>query len=482
MREKALLTWKNASRRRQQFDQEEGSLKVHRTRSVRRPTVTTDGENLVSHAGAGLLSELADRSGLTEALSVAMGDCGISWHTHDPGVVLSHLAVSIADGADCLSDLAVLRNQEDVFGPVASQATAWRALEAVTSLELAGMASAAAKARATVWAAASTKLDALTVDFDATLVTSHSDKQDAAPTYKRGYGFHPFGVWLDETGEPLAAMLRPGNAGANCGADHVSLLGQAIDALPEQYRAGHQPGDDASLVAHPILARADSAGASHDFVDALGERNIGFSIGYQVDGRVRDALLLTPEEDWTKATNGDGAGRHGAWVAELSELVDLSAWPEGTRLICRRERPHPGAQLSLFDMAEGWRHTCFITDTAGGDLAGLERRHRGHARVEDRIRNWKDCGLANLPFEDYVRNQAWVATSLLAGCLLAWAQHTCLDGVLARAEPKTLRYRLLHVGARMAHRGGQLIMRIDRRWPWRHELEAAYRRLRVVLA
>lgn len=457
-------------------------MKVNRTRSVRRLKVTTDGENLVSHAGTALLSELADRSGLTEALSVAMGDCGISWHTHDPGVVLSHLAVSIADGADCLSDLAVLRNQQELFGPVASQATAWRAVEAVTSLELAGIAAAAARARATVWAAASTTLDSLTFDFDATLVTSHSEKQDAAPTYKRGYGFHPFGVWLDETAEPLAAMLRPGNAGANCAADHVTLLAEAIEALPLEYRAGHQLGDDASLVTHPILARADSAGASHDFVDALVERNIGFSLGYAVDGRVRDALLLVQEEDWTKAVDADGAGRDGAWVVELSDLVDMSAWPEGTRLICRRERPHPGAQLSLFDMAEGWRHTCFITDTSLGDLAGLECRHRGHARVEDRIRNWKDCGLANLPFEDYVRNQAWVATSMLSGCLLAWAQQICLDGDLAKAEPKTLRYRLLHVGARMAHRGGELIMRIDRCWPWRHELEAAYRRLRVALA
>ncbi len=456
-------------------------MKVHRTCSVRRPSVTTDGDNLVSHAGTALLSELADRSGLTEALSVAMGDCGISWHTHDPGVVLSHLAVSIADGADCLSDLAVLREQSELFGPVASQATAWRAVEAVTSLELRGIAKAAAAARAKVWAVAPTKLDALTFDFDATLVTSYSDKQDAAPTYKRGYGFHPFGVWLDETAEPLAAMLRPGNAGANCAADHVTLLAEAIDALPLEYRAGHGPGDDASLVCHPILARADSAGASHGFVDALVERNIGYSIGFPVEGRERDALLLVQEEDWTKAVNADGAGRDGAWVIELSDLVDLSEWPEGTRLICRRERPHPGAQLSLFDIGQGWRHTCFITDTQADDIAALECRHRGHARVEDRIRNWKDCGLVNLPFEDYVRNQAWVATSMLAGCLLAWSQRLCLEGELAKAEPKSLRYRLLHVAALLVRRGRRLVMRLDRTWPWRNELEAAFRRLRMAL-
>lgn len=168
-------------------------MKVHRNRSVRRPLVTVDGENLVSHAGTGLLAEMADRSGLTHALSVAMGECGISWHTHDPGVVLAHLAVAIADGADCLSDLAVLREQDDLFGPVASQATAWRTIEAVTSVELRGVNQAVAAARAKVWVAADINLDALTFDFDATLVTAHSDKQDAAPTYKRGFGFHRSG-------------------------------------------------------------------------------------------------------------------------------------------------------------------------------------------------------------------------------------------------------------------------------------------------
>jgi uncharacterized protein (DUF1684 family) len=182
-------------------------VKVNRSRCVARPQVTTDGEGLVSHAGTGLLAEAADRSGLTVAMSQAMADCGISWHTHDPGVVLTHLAVAIADGADCLSDMAVLREQDELFGPVASHATAWRAVEAVASFELRGIARAAAQARAAVWAAGGGP-DTVTLDFDATLVTAHSDKQDAAPTYKRGFGFHPLGVWLDETAEPLAAMLR----------------------------------------------------------------------------------------------------------------------------------------------------------------------------------------------------------------------------------------------------------------------------------
>lgn len=457
-------------------------MKVHPKRSVARPQVTTDGEGLVSQAGVALLAELADRSGLTGAMSWAMGECGISWHTHDPGIVLTHLAVAIANGADCLADMAVLRAQPELFDPIASEATVWRAIRAATSVELRRIPVGLAQARERVWDAAGvTPETGLTLDFDATLVTAHSDKQDAAPTYKRGFGFHPLGVWADEPQEPLAAMLRPGNAGSNCAADHVVLLGEAIEGLPPAWRAGHQPGDDAAEVVCPMLVRADSAGATHWFVEALVERNVGYSIGYSIDGRIRDALVLVQEEDWEPATEADGARRPGAYVAELTDLVNLSAWPEGCRLIVRRERPHPGAQLSFFDTQEGWRHTAFITNTPGGHTAALELRHRSHARVEDRVRAWKDCGLANLPFESYTRNQAWVAVTQVAQCLLSWTQNLCLDGLLARAEPKTLRQRLLHVAARLARRHRRLYLRIDTTWPWNQPLANAYQRLRHAL-
>jgi len=153
--------------------------------------------------------------------------------------------------------------------------------------------------------------------------------------------------------------------------------------------------------------------------------------------------LTFQEEDWVEAIEVDGTVRDGAWVAELTDLMDLSTWSEDARLICRRERPHPGAQLSLFDTSEGFRHTCFITNAnaLSIDAAALELRQRGHARVEDRVRCWKDCGLQNLPFVSFTQNLAWVATSLIAGALLSWAQMTCLDGELKKAEPKTLRYR-----------------------------------------
>jgi hypothetical protein len=453
-------------------------LKVHVSRSVHRPKVTTDGRNIVSHAGTGLLAELADRSGLTGAMSEAMADCGISWHTHDPGVVLTHLAIAVADGADCLSDMAVLAEQAELFGPVASRTTTWRALEAVCSPEQRAIKQAVGKARERAWTA-SPPGATLVIDFDATLITAHSDKQDAAPTYKKGFGFHPLASWCDTTSEPLAAMLRPGNAGSNSAADHLELLDETLAALPPEYQLGHEPGDDRSLVIHPILVRADSAGATHDFVRGLREANVAFSIGYPVDENVRSALFLAEEEDWEPAVELDGSRRAGAWVTELSGLVDLSSWPDGTRLISRRERPHPGAQLSLFDTHEGFRHTCFITDHKGKDVPVRELSHRGHARVEDGVRNWKDCGMRNLPFESFVRNDAWMALTLIAGALLSWMKMACLDGELAKAEPKTLRYRVLHVAAILVRRGRKLVLRLDRTWPWAHDLQMAFARLRA---
>jgi hypothetical protein len=440
--------------------------------------VIPDAKNLVSHAGAALLAELADRSGLTEAMSVAMEECGIKWHTHDPGVVLTHLAVAIADGADCLADIAALKEQEELFGPVASVATAWRAVHATAVFELRAIPVALAQARERVWAA-KPPVGPMIWDFDSTLLNVHSEKEDAAPTYKRGFGFNPLAVWCDNTKEPLGAILRPGNAAPNDTDDHLELLEQVVRSVPPEYQLGHEEDDDPALVVHPILVRADSAGASHRFVQSLSIANFDYSIGFSIRGSVRDALLLAQEEDWVKARELDGGIRDGAEVIELTEICELKGWPADMRVICRRERPHPGAQLSLFDTQAGWRHTCFITNTKGDDIAALELRHRGHARVEDRVRCWKACGLANLPFDGYCANEAWVAVSVIAGSLLAWSQMTCFDGALAKAEPKTMRYRVLHVAAVLAHRGRDLIVHLDETWPWSSELATAFTRLRA---
>jgi hypothetical protein len=262
--------------------------------------------------------------------------------------------------------------------------------------------------------------------------------------------------------------------------DHLELLDQAIGSLPPEYQVGHQSGDEPGPVRHHILVRADSAGATHDFVSGLTEANIEYSIGHPVDQGVREALLSFQEEDWVEALEADGTDRDGAWVAELTDLMDLSAWGEDARLICRRERPHPGAQLSLFDTSEGFRHTCFITNASAlkFDAAALECRQRGHARVEDRVRCWKDCGLKNLPFASFTQNLAWVATSLTAGALIAWAQMICLDGELKKAEPKTIRYRLLHVAATLV-RHRRLILGLDETWRWAATLRRAFLRLRT---
>jgi len=456
---------------------------VKAIRSVLRPQVTTDGAGLVSHAGAGVLAELADRAGVTGGLTGLLARHGHRWRVHEPGVTLVQTATAIADGARRVAGVDSVR-QSGLFPGVASYSTVWRSIFKLGGeLESTGVHAVLAAARQRVWAAAPPGRlpHGLTIDVDSTLVNVHSDKQHAAPTYKRGFGMHPIGVWCDDTSEPLAAMLRPGNAGANDATDHIDIVGLAVDGLPAAYRAGHQPGDVAETATHPLRVRADSAGATHAFVAHLRERNVGFSVGYHVTAAVQGALCRLADTAWRPADNVDGAPRDGAQVTELSGLVPLDTWPTGTRLICRRERPHPGAQLSLFEEINGWRHTTFLTDAADSDIAALEADHRRHARVEDRIRNWKACGLTDLPHWDYGSNEAWLALTVIATALIAWLQLTCLDGDLAKAEPATLRYRLFHTAGRLARHAGRLTLRLDAHWPWRHQAATAYHRLRAAI-
>jgi hypothetical protein len=311
------------------------------------------------------------------------------------------------------------------------------------------------------------------LDFDATLVTAHSEKESAASTYKMGFGFHPLGCWLDETHEALAAILRPGNAAANTAADHVTVLDMALAQLPVQPK-GVDPEAGVEM-----LARADSAGATHGFVNALRERGIEFSVGFDVTEAVRVAILALPDHAWGEAIRQDCELREGAEIAELTAYLDLSGWPAGTRAVVRREEPHPGAQFNLFDPA-GWRHQVFICDSADPDISYLEARHRGHARVEDRIRCAKDTGLRNFPFHDFAANQAWLEVILGACDLIAWTQQLCLDGELATAEPKRLRYCLLHTPGRLAHHARRSVLRLARTWPWANQLRLGFVRLRKI--
>ena len=310
------------------------------TRLVRSRTVTGDGEGLVSHAGLVWLGEVADRSGLTAGLSEVLAEA--PRRRHDPGVGLAQLVLALADGAECLSDLDAFRGQPHLVGPVPSRSNVQRAFDALGPAELRRLAGARAAARAAAWeAGAGPDADEAIIDLDATIVRTRADKEDAAPTHKRTYGHHPLAAMLAETGEVLAGMFRPGNAGANCAADHVVTLAAAIDQLPEEWQAGHLAGDDPALAVHKLLVRTDSAGASHWFAEECRVRNIGFSLGYWIDGRVRDALLLVQEEDWEPAREAGGQIRDGAQVVEITGLVNLDAWPAGTRLIVRREHPIP---------------------------------------------------------------------------------------------------------------------------------------------
>lgn len=440
---------------------------MNATQAARRVKVTGDGRGVAGHAGALLVAELADRVGLTSGLSAAMAHTRRRRSRHDPGVVLAHLAVSLADGGDCLADIAVLRNQPELFGMVASDPTVFRVLDSIHADGLRNIAAARARARAVVWAAGAAPGEVV-IDIDGTLIDAHSEKQDATPTYKRGFGFYPIVAYLDESGEALAGLLRPGRAGSNDAADHLVVLDRALAQLPV----------DAAEVA--MLVRTDTAGATHDFVDGCRDRQVRFSIGLPVDHRVRDALLLTREEDWTPAVESDGSARHGAWVTELTDLVEHH-WPEGTRVIARRERPHPGAQLTLFDQHEGFRHQVFITDQPDADIATLELRHRHRAHVENRIRAAKDTGLRNLPCVDVVCNDAWLQLVLCAQDLIAWTQTLCFEGALRVAEPKRLRHRVFHAAAQIARTGRQTIVRFQHTWPWTTDIVTAFCRLRVAL-
>jgi len=434
--------------------------------------VTADGDGVVGHAGAALLAELADRLGLTAALGWRAGQTKTHRHRHQAGRVLRDLAVLLADGGDCLSDLAALRDQPELFGSVASTATAWRVVQQVAGdeLGLAGIRAARAHARGRAWTAgAHPDADLLVVDVDGTLLDAHSDKQGAAGTYKHGYGFYPLVAFLDRgdgTGEALAGLLRPGNAGSNTAADHLELVDLALAQLPQ------------AASTQPILVRADTGGATHALTDYLRERGIGFSISLPTDERVRAAMLAIPQGAWTPAVDATGQPRSGAEVAELATL-ELAGWPQGTRAICRREDPHPGAQLSFTD-ADGHRFQVFLTDQPDPDLAALELRHRQRARIEDRIRAAKATGLRNLPFDRWRRNAVWLELVLMACDLTCWTQALLLDGELAVCEPKALRYRLLHVAARISRHARRLIVRLQRTWPWAHTLAAAFIRLRAL--
>jgi hypothetical protein len=440
-------------------------LKVQRDGRRFTIDVVPDGDGLVSHVGAALLAEAADRLGLTDALSRALAPMRERRGRHDPGRVVRDLAVMLADGGDCLADLRAVRDQQPLFGPVASDATAFRVIDRIAgdSALLGALRAARSRARAAAWDAGAAP-ERIVIDIDATLITAHSEKDGAAGTFKRGFGFHPLLAYLDESREALAGVLRPGNAGANTAADHIDMVDLALEQLPRQVVEQAQ-----------IVVRTDSAAATHELTDGLRVAKINFLMGLDLTAGVREAILGLPEQAWRPAVRQDGGTREGAWVAELTDHLDLSAWPEGARVIVRRERPHPGAQLSFTDH-DGHRFLATLTDVAGNPVE-LECLHRARASAEDRVRNGKQTGLENLPFRDFDHNAVWLELSLIAQDLIAWTQALTLTGDLAVCEPKTLRYRLLHTAARVAFHARRATLRLQRSWPWSHALAAPFARL-----
>jgi hypothetical protein len=452
--------------------QEDVILRVKHHTPIGSLAVEADAGGLVSRSGTVLAVELAGRLGVMSGLSAVLGHLHRRRPAHDPGRVLVDLAVMLIDGGECVADLGALVDQPDLFGQVASHSTASRVLHAIGSGERAAVRAARAAARERAWRLGG-RPDRIVLDFDSHLLAVHSEKERAAPNRKHGFGFHPLGCWLDESGEALAMILRPGNAGANTAADHVTVLTAALGQLPADVsdRERDEPVE--------ILARSDSAGATHVFADELREQRIAFSLGYNVTETVGQAALALPDAAWRPAVDADGQERDGAWVAELTGHVELAAWPEGTRLIVRKERPHPGAQLRFTDVG-GHRYQAFLTDQAGDDLASLEVTHRLHARVEDRIAEARELGLARLPFHAFSDNETWIELILLAQDLLAWTRTLILDPTSARLAPKRLRHRLLHVAGRLTRSGRRRTLHLPARWPWASALIYAFTRLRAL--
>lgn len=452
--------------------------------STRRVKVETGGTGVVAHVGLHAVGAFADRLGLGDTLSNAVVWRGPGVPVHDRGKVLTQAALVLAGGGESCLDIEHLRAGPALFGSVPSDTTVARTFAEITDEDRARIVAAVAPLRSKIWkqSNAATGHGPVLLDIDASLVEIHSEnKEHTAATFKGGFGFHPMFCFADATGETLAAVLRPGNAGANTVADHVCVLDQAIGQLPDEISAGHRVGDDPERAVRGVVVRADSAGCTEGFLSACRERNVGFFVtarsNPQVTAAIDDAEGL--EQVWLQAADHKGEARDdGAAVVELTSLIDDDKLPEGTRLIVRREPLHPGAQRSLFPSME-YRYWGFYTDQPG-DPVDLDAVMRAHAHVEQHIARLKDSGLCRFPFTNFEANQAWLMTVALAADLLRWFQLVCLTGTWRVARPKTLRWAILHAPGRLVHRARQRIVRIPDNWPTAGVILGAYQRIELI--
>ena len=395
---------------------------------------------------------------------------------HDPGKTVLDLAVAIALGGDCLADVAVLRAQPELFGAVASDPTVSRLIEALGDDPAAVIAAIRAARAARPGQGLGAPLgrfrapDPVVVDLDATLVGAHSEKEGATPNFKRGFGFHPMLAFVDHgaggTGEPwrgccARAGQRQRRRRPDRGARRRAGPAARADPLAGAGARRHRFGG-----AGVPLARAPTWGCS-----------IRSGV-YGPPTRPGRAGRAAPT-GLAGALDADGQPTRGRPGRRADPLAagDLHRWPPGMRIIARRERPHPGAQLRITDH-DGWRITVFATNTRGGRLADLEVRHRLRARAEDRIRGLKDTGLSNLPLQEFAKNQIWLELVQLAAELLTWTQLLAWPDHPARTwEPKRLRLRLLAVAGRLITTGRRRILRLPQRWPWTDLITSGHQRL-----
>ncbi len=457
------------------------------TRWDRNLSVAADAEGLIGQAGAVLLRKLADQCGLTPALGAALGRAG-KFPLIDRGVALVSMAVAIALGARSMNDIAVLAHQEPVFGAAPGDTTVRRTLELADARTLDKIARVRARVRAHVWSLVCArpagfpwlevagKLLAgwLVIDLDATLITARSDKEGAAPAFKMGYGFHPLGAWCANTAESLAMLLRPGNAGSNTFADHLTVLTAALRQIPSRMRS-------------KLLVRVDGAGASHELIShllslATPRRRVLFTCRWAITAADEQAIGMLPSGAWQAAVDQDGAVQEDKHVAQITHLLGRAGnWPAGLRWIVRRTKPsrRQARNLTAFERATGWRYSIIVTNIpAARGIPGVPGSHhaqftgvlhRQHAVVEDGVRAAKSMGLRNLPSKTWVVNCGWVLAANIAADLVAWCRllglYDCDD--LKDAEPDTMRYRLLSLPARLIRHARARVLKISRTWPWK---------------
>jgi hypothetical protein len=407
------------------------------------------------------------------------------------------MAVAIALGATSMTDITLLAHQEQVFGAAPSDTTVRRTLELADPATLDKIARVRAAVRAHVWSLIAARLAGfpwlaiagkiltgwLVIDMDATLITAHSDKEGAAPTFKKGYGFHPLGAWLANTAESLAMLLRPGNAGSNTFADHAAVLTAAIRQIPSRMRSR-------------LLVRVDGAGASHELITHLlslssRRRTVLFSCGWMITPADERAIAMLPAAARQAAVGQDGTVQEDKHVAEITHLMSRAAgWPAGLRWIVRRTRPscRQMKNLTAFERATGWRYSIIVTSIPAAGIPGVPGSHhaqftgvlhREHAIVEDGVRRAKAMGLRNLPSKTWIVNCGWVLAANVAADLSAWCRLLGLydQDDLKDAEPDTLRYRLWALPARLVRHARARVLKISRTWPWKEAFLACWQRL-----